>query len=171
MSHKKVLMIIAHRNFRDEELLETKQVIEHSGGEVSIASTSTSPATGMFGAQAVPTLLLSDVDVNSYDAVIFVGGGGSQDYFNYPTALGIARDAYEKDKIVCAICIAPVILANAGLLNKKKATVWNGNFITMLQSKGAIYTGSQVTRDGRIITGNGPEAATNFGKAIVEALG
>ena len=40
----------------------------------------------------------------------------------------------------------------------------------MLISKGANYTGEQVTRDGNIITGNGPEAAKNFGKALVDAL-
>jgi protease I len=168
---KKICMIIAHQGFRDEELIYTRKVIEAAGGTVTIASTSTSPARGMFGATATPNILIDQVNVDQYDAIVFVGGMGSETYFNHPTALNIARDAHSKNKIVSAICIAPSILANAGLLRGKRATVWAGDkYISILRSKGANYTGEQVTQDGRIITGNGPEAAKLFGETIVKAL-
>jgi protease I len=168
---KKICMIIAHQGFRDEELIHTRKVLEDAGGEVTIASTSTTPAKGMFGATATPNILIDQINVDQYDAVVFVGGMGSETYFDHPTALNIAKQAYSKNKIVSAICIAPSILANAGLLTGKRATVWAGDkYINILRSKGANYTGETVARDGRIITGNGPEAAKQFGEAIVRAL-
>jgi protease I len=70
---------------------------------------------------------------------------------------------------VGAICIAPVILANAGLLKGKKATVFpDGKEI--FQANQVIYTGNQVTIDGRLITGCGPEAAEKFGRELVTLL-
>ena len=72
-------------------------------------------------------------------------------------------------KIIAAICIAPVTLANAGILNGKKATVFPSGKNDLIRN-GAKYTGDSVTVDGNIITANGPMAAEAFGKKIVEML-
>ena len=167
---KKVVMIISHKNFRDEELLETKKVLEDAGCTVKIASTDTVPARGMFGTFIKPDMTLDRVVVNNYDAVIFVGGSGSEVYFNNPTAHLLAREGYEKKKVLGAICIAPCILANAGILRGKNATVWNGKYMLLLEKKGAKYTGRNVEVDGKIVTANGPEAAEEFGKAVLKLL-
>lgn len=68
-----------------------------------------------------------------------------------------------------AICIAPVTLANAGILEGKRTTAFP-SVESDLKARGANYTGNPVERDGKIITGSGPEAATEFGKTIVAAL-
>ncbi len=167
---KRVVMIIAHRNFRDEELLETKKVLEDAECSVKIASTDTIPARGMFGAFVKPDFTLDRVVVDNYEAVIFVGGSGSEVYFNNPTAHLVARETYEKKKVLGAICIAPCILANAGVLKGKNATVWDGKYILLLEKKGAKYTGKNVEVDGKIVTANGPESAEEFGKAILKLL-
>ncbi|MEM5878899.1 MAG: DJ-1/PfpI family protein [Candidatus Aenigmatarchaeota archaeon] len=166
---KKVLMIVAPENFRDEELLKPKEILENVKAEVKIASKGVATARGMLGASVSVDLDLSEVEVKSYDAVIFVGGTGAQVYFDDPTALKIAREAYEQRKIVGAICIAPSILANAGILEGKKATSWPSE-VSNLEARGASYTGELVTVDGNIITAKGPEAASQFGRAIAEAL-
>jgi protease I len=170
MSTKNVLMIIAHRNFRDEELLHTKSELESAGIKVTVASTSLSIAVGMFGAKTTPNILISNVNVEDFDAILFVGGSGAETYFNDPIAHNIAKEAYQKNKVVGAICIAPGILANSGILNGKKATVWNGKYVSILRNGGAIYTGESVTVDGNIITANGPAVASKFGKTIVNVL-
>ncbi|MCK5562048.1 MAG: DJ-1/PfpI family protein [Thermoplasmata archaeon] len=168
---KRVIMIIAPQNFRDEELINTREEIERAGGAVTVASTSTDIATGMFGASAKPDIILDKVQIDKYDAVIFIGGSGSEIYFDHTTAQQIAREAYSKNKLLTAICIAPSILAKANLLKGKRATVWAGDkYINILRSMGADYTGESVTQDGRIITANGPEAAREFGKTIVNNL-
>lgn len=172
LKNKNILMIIAHRGFRDEEFLRPKKIFEEAGANVVIASTSLTPATGMFGAKATPNILLKDVDISKYDAVVFVGGSGSEVYFGDPTAHSIAKNAHTANKIIGAICIAPGILANAGILKGKKATIWAGDakYVSVLRSNHANYTGDAVTKDGKIITANGPEAAEQFGKEVARAV-
>ena len=170
MSGKKVLMVIAPENFRDEELLHTKEELERARANVTIASTKTKQARGMFGATVDPDLELEQVKVDDYDAVVFVGGVGAATYFSHDRALSMARDATEKGKKVCAICIAPVILANAGVLEGKRATVWNGEYKRMLEDGGAVYVNKAVVVDGNLITAVGPQAAREFGRTIAKQL-
>jgi len=169
LKEKKVLMIIAERNFRDEELLKPRKILEDGGVKVIVASTSLQQARGMLGATVKPDILLSSVKVQDYDVITFVGGSGASQYWNDPLAHSVAQEAVEKGKILCAICIAPVTLANAGVLSGKKATVFSSE-ISKLEAKGAIYTGKPVQVEGKIITGEGPQAAEEFGEAIVKAL-
>lgn len=170
LSGKKILMVIAPENFRDEELLEPKDIFENAGADVTIASKGAESAKGSYGAVVTVDEDITDVNAGDYDAIVFVGGSGSSVYFNDETAHNIARQAYESGKIVAAICIAPSTLANAGLLEGKKVTSWSSEQ-NNLESKGAEYTGAVVEQDGRIITGNGPDAATEFGQKIAETLG
>ncbi|HID90940.1 TPA: DJ-1/PfpI family protein [Candidatus Bathyarchaeota archaeon] len=172
---KRVLFVIAPENFRDEELEHPKEVLLEAGAAVTIASKTTDPAKGVMGAVITPDIALSQVNALDYDAVIFVGGPGAEAYFNDVEALSIAREAYEGGKKVAAICIAPVILANAGILDGKRATVWSSatdrSFVEMIEAKGAVYTGEDVTVDGKVITENGPGAAREFAVVIATELG
>lgn len=165
----KVLMIIAPRNFRDEELFHTKEELEAAGNSVMISSTTIDTATGMLGRTVKPDITINDVNIDDYDAVVFVGGTGSSIYFNNPKTHEIARAANEKEKIIGAICIAPSILANAGLLNGKKATSYSSEE-SNLRSNGANYTGNPVEKDGNIITADGPSSAREFGRTIAKSL-
>jgi len=170
---KKVVMIIASDQFRDEEYQKPKEIFEKQGADVTVASSSLNESTGMFGAKAKPTMLIKDINVDNFDAVVFVGGMGSSEYWDDKIAHDIAKKTVEKGKILSAICIAPVTLANAGVLKGKNGTVWTdekGEIKDKFTSKGVNYTGKSVEIDGKIITGNGPEAAEEFGKAIVNSL-
>jgi protease I len=169
MGMKKVVFIIASRNFRDEELLEPKKVLEDAGVRVVLASSSLDTAVGMLGARVKPDILLKDVRVDEYDGVVFVGGSGASEYWNDPTAHAIAKEALEKNKLLGAICIAPVTLARAGLLKGKKATVFDSE-VDKLKEAGAVYTGSGVERDGKIVTGRGPTYAREFGETLLRVL-
>ena len=169
LSGLKVVMIIAEEDFRDEELQKPKEILERYGAKVVIASSTTNIATGMLGMKIKPDILINEIKVEEYDAIIFVGGSGASQYWNDPIAHSIAKEAIKKDKILCAICIAPVTLANAGVLQGKKATVWPSE-AERIKNMGAIYTGANVEIDGKIITANGPAAAEEFGEAIAKAL-
>ncbi|RLG13099.1 DJ-1 family protein [Candidatus Pacearchaeota archaeon] len=168
-SEKKILMIIAHKDFRDEELLIPKKMFEENGYKVVIASSSLEIAEGMLGAKVKPDILIEDVKINDYKAIVFVGGVGAREYFHNPDALRIVKEAVKEKKVLGAICLAPRILAEAGVLKGKKATVWRseGKF---LETKGAIYTGNPVEVDGKIVTGAGPFAAKEFAKKILKLL-
>ena len=166
---KKAVMVIAQENFRDEELFEPKEVLEKSGIEVKIASSGLKLAKGVLGGTAEPELLLKDISARDFDAVIFVGGAGASEYWDDPVAHRLINDAYNSDKIVGAICIAPVTLAKAGILKGKKATVWKSES-GQLKAAGAIYTGVNCQKDGKIITAAGPFAAKEFGEELVRAI-
>jgi protease I len=168
-TNKKVVMIVANRNFRDEEYKMPREILESQGIEVKVASSSMHTCRGMLGATVTPDMLITDINVGDYDAVIFVGGSGASEYWNDPTALSIAKEYNRANKLLCAICIAPVTLANAGVLIGKRATAFSSE-AGKLKAKGANYTGNDVEVDEKIITANGPTAAAKFGETIVSAL-
>jgi len=163
------VFIIAEKNFRDEELFEAKEELEKRGFSCVIASKTAGEKKGALGGRAKAELSLKQVDVSQYNAIIFVGGQGAQQYFNDSEALSLARKALEKGKIVAAICIAPVILANAGILKGKEATVFQGNE-AMIENKGATYARRNVVVSGKVITACGPNAAREFGTEVAKAI-
>ena len=123
----------------------------------------------MLGGTAEAVILLNAVLVDDYDAVIFIGGSGAKEYFNDKDAWNIAKQAAEKKKVLGAICIAPTILANAGVLKGVSATSFPSEE-NQLRRAGAKYKGTDVERDGLIITGSGPQAAVQFGQMIAKTL-
>jgi protease I len=164
-----ILMVVAPKDFRDEEFLEPKKLFSAAEAQVTVASKGTDEAVGKLGAAVKVDKDLSEVSAADFDAVVFVGGPGSAVYFDDPTALKLAKEAHEAGRVVGAICIAPSILANAGLLNGRSATAFPSEEQN-LREKGADYTGEPVTKDGKIITANGSQAATSFAKEILGVL-
>jgi len=163
------VLIAGRENFHDRELFETMRILGAAGVQTVIASTSKGVIRGMLGGVAEARILLSQLRVDDYDAIVFVGGLGAREYFENPSALNIAREAAAKGKILAAISTAPTILANAGVLRGVRAT----SFLSeqpVLQQAGAVYTGAPVERHGLIITSVGPIAVVEFGGAIAEAL-
>jgi len=165
----KVIFVIAPEDFRDEELFMTQEEVAKCGHEMWIASHKTGTCMGVHGGIAQSDLLVEDVDTNSFDGVVFVGGKGSRVFFDDPHAAMLAQAMHGQGKMVAAICIAPVILANAGLLKKKNATVFESEVGT-IEARGAVYTEAGVTVDGNLITASGPDQAKAFGLAICNFL-
>jgi protease I len=166
---KKAVLIIAQNGFRDEELLEPKKILENAGIETKIASSALKEAKGVMGALVMPDMLVKDINVKDFSAIIFIGGGGASQYWDDPIAQKIAQEAVSANRIVGAICIAPVTLARAGILKGRRATVFSSE-ASQLKAYGADYTGRPVEKDGNIITAAGPFAASEFGEELVEAL-
>lgn len=169
---KKALMIIAPRDFRDEEFQEPKTIMERAGVKVVVASTVAGTARGMFGMQVTPDATVDEVNPAEFDAVVVVGGSGSQTYlWNNSKVQKIVQALHQKGGLVAAVCISPVVLAKAGLLKGRKATVFQtGTTLNELKKGGALISDAPVVVDGKIITGRGPEAAREFGLKIVENL-
>ncbi len=166
---KRVVLIVPSENFRDEELFNTQNALAGIKAQTTIASSKMGTIRGMLGGKAEAEILIDNVAVDDYDAVVFIGGSGAREYFNNKTALNITEQTKEKGKILAAICIAPTILANAGVLKGVKATSFPSEQ-GVLKKAGAVFTGADVEKDGLIITGSGPKASEKFGKTIAEAL-
>ncbi|MHC4806868.1 MAG: nitroreductase family protein, partial [Planctomycetota bacterium] len=90
---KRAVLIVASENFREDELIETKRVLDAAAVQTIIASTKIGFIRGMLGKVAEARILVSQLRVDDYDAIIFIGGPGAAEYFNNPVALSIAREA------------------------------------------------------------------------------
>ena len=167
---KRALVVIAKEGFQDVEEAGTRKGLASAGFEVIHASTEKGTCTGKFGGVIEAEVSLKDVNVANVDRVAFIGGPGAVNLWNNEDAKRIARDTVAAGKILGAICIAPKILAAAGVLRGVNATVWNddGDQGIFLEDHGALYTDQLVIADGRIITASGPDVAEKFGKEFAD---
>lgn len=164
-----ILMVVAPKNYQERELNIPKEAFKKRGLDVDIASKGAATATSMGGESVAIDVDIRNADLSKYRAVVFVGGIGidelklhqDSDYVN------LARSAYDRGMIVAAICLAPNILASAGLLTNRNATCADS---TYLIQKNANYTDAPVVRDGAIITGRDPDSSEEFAEAIISAL-
>lgn len=171
---KKIVMVLAFRDFRDEEYFVPKEILSEAGAEVKTASNEMGKALGADGGEVEIDYLVENVDVTNFDAVVFVGGPGCLENLDNQNSYNLAKEAILKNKVLAAICVSPAILAKAGVLKGKKATVWSSPFdkgsIKILEDNGAIYEPENVVVDGKIATANGPAAARKFASALIEML-
>ncbi len=166
---KRALLVVPPQGFQDQELLETRRVLELAGVQVTLASTRMGPILGMLGGTAQADILLNQANVDNYDAIVFIGGVGAIDYINNPIAQNLVRRAVARGKVLAAIGTAPSILAGAGALSGVRATAYLSEQGRLVLG-GANYTGNPVEKDGLIVTAVGPLAATTFAQAIVDGL-
>lgn len=168
----RILMVIAPEQFRDEELHAPAMAFKEKGWGVDVASTRVGEVAGMLGAIEHVELELADVKDTTYDAVVVVGGMGSPEHLWHNDLLHqILKTHVQKQRVVSAICLSGAVLAKAGVLQGKKATVYETpDSMAALEQGGATYTAQPVTVDGLVVTANGPEAAEDFAKSIIQAV-
>lgn len=177
MSNKKILIIIAFNGFKDEEYFVPKEIFEKAGLEVVTASTQTGIAHGADGGETEVQLsveTIHELPLQEYCAVIFIGGPGMARDLDNQDFQKLAQEAANQNKILAGICIAPAMLAKAGVLQSKNATVWssvlNKSAVKTLKENGADYQDKLVVQHGKIITANGPAAAREFAEKIINAI-
>lgn len=164
----RVLIVVPPERFRDEELFVTQGVLEDAGHSMLVASTQAGTCPGSRGGSVMAVDLRSPQCVE-FDALVLIGGGGTRLLFDNDELHELICSAVREGKVVAAICLAPVVLARAGVLAGRRATV-AGTFATELERRGATYTGPGVCVDGKVVTANAPKASQAFGEAIVGTL-
>ena len=163
----KTIFVFLAEGFEEIEALTPVDVLRRAG--LSVQTVSVMDEQVVAGAHGVP--VLADVmfaDVNPEDAEMILLPGGLPGATNLDAHEGLSNmimDFANAEKPLAAICAAPLVFGNRGLLEGKKATCYPG-FETYL--KGAEYTAALVEVDGSFITGKGPGAAMEFAFAIVE---
>jgi len=171
---KRIAILIAFKGFKDEEYFVTKEVLAKAGGQITTFSDTVGVATGDDGGEAPIDELLNRLIIDDYEAIVFVGGAGMARKIEEPDLQKIARQTTQAGKILAAICCAPAILAKAGVLKDRKATVWSSildkSLIKILKSEGADYQNQPVVIDDKIVTADGPDNAQEFGEAIIDAI-
>jgi protease I len=176
MTTNEVLIVVAFKDFQDKELIVCKRILEEQKKKVIVASKFLGMASGMLGNKIMVDVILPQVKIENYDALIFIGGQGAVDYIDDHICHQIIQTAFNRKKVIAAICIAPAILAQAGILQNKKATVWaselNRKMLKIFKKQKVDYQEQDVVvdKENRIVTANGPAAVEQFTQAILELL-
>ena len=146
-------------------------ILRRAGVEVTIAAVGGSKTvTSARGITVVADTLTEEVLTDAYDACVLPGGIPGVDNLKADTVVRrIVQDFAAKGKCIAAICAAPTVLADFGVLKGKRATVYPG-MDAPLTAAGATYTGEQVTEDGNVITGEALGAAIPFAFALAARL-
>jgi protease I len=174
IENKKIAVIIAFRDFRDEEYFVLKEILEKAGAKIFTVSDLPGEAVGKDGGEAEVNLQLEKLNPGEFDAVAFIGGPGALKHLDNQDSYNIAKETVLKEKILAAICIAPIILAKSGVLKNKTATVWTGTFdksgLNFFKENAVIYQDGAVVMDEKIITAKGPESIQEFAEVIIALL-
>ncbi|MCK8519874.1 DJ-1/PfpI family protein, partial [Methanoculleus sp. 7T] len=171
-SDMKLVLAIAPDRFRDEELFVPQKAFADARVETVIASTQTGTCEGMLGGAAEATTTFAEVAPDAYDGIVIAGGIGSQDsLWGNNDLIKLVQTFAAEGKVVAAICLSPVVLARAGVLKGKSATVFNSPAsVSEIRRGGATLTDEAVVVDGRVVTANGPFASEAFAAAVLSLL-
>jgi protease I len=169
---KKVLMVIPHTQFREEEFFEPKKVLEEEGAKVVVASTSARICRGMKGGTVQSEITIAEAKADDYSAVVLCGGSSVPEFFwNDKKLQELVTAMSAAGKVVAAICLSTVVLAKAKLLAGREATVYFlPQAIEALKEAGARYVKETLIIYNNIILAEGPPDSVRFGQAIRAAL-
>lgn len=163
-----VLVVVPDNDFQQLEYSAVVDALKATGYTVVIANRE--GGDSFSGDVAVRAdLAVADADAADYEAVVLIGGPGAAELFDDQDLQTLVRDAADADKVVAAICLSPVVLARAGLLEGRQGTVWEDE-TEELEAAGCTVVGAPVVTDGLIVTGSGPEAADEFAATVIEKL-
>jgi 4-methyl-5(b-hydroxyethyl)-thiazole monophosphate biosynthesis len=162
----KALVLMA-QGFEEMELSSIVDILRRGNISVTIAGLSSGLITGSRGINIQPDVPLDSID-ELFDIIILPGGSpGYINLGNDKRVLDLVNRYYSEGKIVAAICAAPSVLAKAGILEKKKATIFDGMEDLL---KNAKYVNQTVVEDQNIITSQGPGTSIEFALTILLRL-
>ena len=164
---KKAIVFIAE-GFEEIEALSVVDILRRGGVDVNMMSVTDNPfVEGAHGIE-ITTNTVNEFEITDEDMIVLPGGLPGADNLRKSTVVcNTIKDFASSGKFVAAICAAPYVLGELGVLNGKKATCYPG-FQSHL--KGADYTANAVEVDDNFITGNGPTSATIFALTLLEVL-
>ena len=152
--------------FEEVEALGVIDVCRRAGLEINMVSIMpTEVVVGAHGVKIVADSMLADNDYSGADMLFLPGGMPGAQHLNDCEPLSqIIMQHYRAGKPLAAICAAPMVYGNLGILQGKDATCYPGfeKFLT-----GANYTAALTEQDGQFFTGKGPAAALQLGYDIV----
>lgn len=169
LGNTKVQLVAAQEGFEDDELFVPEDVFSEAGAFVDIASNDTAMARGLHNGEVEPDIAIWRIDVPSLDALVIAGGTGAMPHlWSNPQLLDKVREANAKGKIIGAIGLAGVVLAQAGVLEGKRATsARNSLAIAEYRRHGVDYEDVDTVIDDNIITARGAEDAHLFAELLV----
>lgn len=159
-------LVLLADGFEEIEAVTIIDVLRRAGVSVTAASIAGSTVRGSRGVSLVTDASFEDLSLDDYEAIVLPGGmPGAAALRDSEQVREALRTFSRSEKLVAAICAAPIALEAAGLLAGRRATSYPGHEIPS-----AIYDESRVVVDGRLVTSRGPGTAMEFALELVELL-
>lgn len=155
--------------FEEIEALTTVDVLRRADIKCDTCSLKEKTVRGSHGIIVVADKCFTDVNIDSYDAIILPGGmPGAKNLKEDMRVIEAIKKFYGEDKIIAALCAAPIVLAEAGIIENKKVT----SFPSFKDQLGSCsYLEDIVVEQENIITSRGPATAIYFALKLAERLG
>lgn len=161
-----VLVILAE-GFEEVEAAAPVDFLRRAGAEVTLAALPEGiHVTGRNGITLHADTPLSAVAGRSYDCLFLPGGPGTRQLRSDPRVREIVRRHWEEGRWVAAICAAPTVLNDAGLLKGRRYTA---HFSVAGELPGLLAE-QRTVADGRLLTSRGAGTAAEFGYLLVKKL-
>jgi 4-methyl-5(b-hydroxyethyl)-thiazole monophosphate biosynthesis len=163
---KRVLCLIAD-GFEEMEVITPVDLLRRGGIEVIITSLGAgNQVTGRSGIIMQADAMFADIDISSFDLLLLPGGPQVVVLRADVRVPALVRIFANAEKTIAAICAAPLILHDAGLLNGKAYTAHDSTSTVL----GQAQSDKRVVTDGNLITSRGAGTALEFGLTLLEHL-
>jgi 4-methyl-5(b-hydroxyethyl)-thiazole monophosphate biosynthesis len=163
----KVLVPLAE-GCEELEAVTIIDLLRRAGIEVVAAGLKPGIVKASRGVQLMPDMTLDEALHGHYDMVVLPGGmPGAAHLKADARIIGLLKKMAGGGQYTAAICAAPMVLAEAGILNGKQATSYPG-FLDGLP--GVAVSTATVVQDGKVLTSRGPGTAMDFALTLIEVL-
>ncbi len=165
-----VVLIPLAQGCEELEAVTVIDLLRRANIKVVTAGLDSDPVHASRGTVLIPDTTLDEALQDDYDMVVLPGGLPGADHLDQdPRIHELLLKMAERGQYIAAICAAPKVLANAGLLNGKNATAYPGTLEKMTLQDVALKSDA-VVKDGKIITSRGPGTAMDFALELIETL-
>ena len=165
----RVLVPLAE-GFEELEAITITDLLVRARIDVLTAGLRPGPVRASRGTTIVPTTDLDTALKQDYDMIVLPGGQpGANNLKGDQRILSVLRKMQESGKVVAAICAAPIALAQAGVLDGKRATCFPGS-IDPSQHANIKLIDESVVDDENIVTSRGPGTAMDFALELIEKM-
>lgn len=156
--------------FEELEAVSLVNILRRAGIEVVMAGLHPGSVCASRGTVIVPDTPLEQVMDDDFDLVVLPGGlPGADNLRDDPRIIHLLQRTHAEGRLVGAICAAPKVLAQAGLLAGHRVTHYPGA-LSEEALTGATASQAAFETDGRVLTSRGPGTAMDFALALVEKL-
>lgn len=168
----KKIAILATEGFEPSELTEPKKALEEAGATTQVISLETGSIRGMsggeWGDEVAVDMPLDKARARDFDGLHLPGGVLNPDTLRTEGgAIGLIKEFYELGKPIGAICHAPWLLIEAGVVEGLKVTSWP-SVKTDLKNAGAEWVDSECVCDKGVVTSRNPDDIPAYNSKIIE---
>lgn len=170
---KKIGLVIANQDYQPIEYGIPKDILSDNGIKVITISDKPTIAIAKDNSSTNVDVTLDKVITLDLDGLYVIGGPGAMEHLNISKMHDLLQQMSALGKSYGAICISPRILAEANVLNNKKATGWDEDLKleSIFKKYNVKYEKNKpVVVDDKVVTATGPAAAQEFALAILKVL-